>query len=106
MSYRFMRMMVFFDLPTETPAQRKEYSKFRKYLVKSGFMMMQESVYCKLLLNQSQLTAAENGLRKNRPGDGLVQLLTVTEKQYSKMQYLVGRYDGDIINSDERFIQL
>ena len=106
MSYRFMRMMVFFDLPTETPAQRKEYSKFRKYLVKSGFMMMQKSVYCKLLLNQTQLTAAENGLRKNRPGDGLVQLLTVTEKQYSKMQYLVGRYDGDIINSDERFIQL
>ena len=97
---------MFFVLPTERPAQRKEYSKFRKYLVKSRFMMMQESVYCKLLLNQTQLTAAENGLRKNRPGDGLVQLLTVTEKQYSKMQYLVGRYDGDIINSDERFIQL
>ena len=68
---------------------------------------MQESVYCKLLLNQTQLTAAENGLRKNRPGDGLVQLLTVTEKQDSKNACtLVGRYDGDIINSDERFIQL
>ena len=40
MSYRFMRMLIFFDLPVETPQQKREYTKFRKYLIKSGFMMM------------------------------------------------------------------
>ena len=42
MSYRFMRVLVMFDLPTETSENRRNYTKFRKYLIKSGFMMMQQ----------------------------------------------------------------
>ena len=83
MSYRFMRMIVFFDLPTETPQDRREYTRFRKFLIKSGFMMMQESVYCKLLLNQNAAAGLAETLRKNKPPRGLVQLLTVTEKPVS-----------------------
>ena len=45
MSYRFMRIIVMFDLPTVTQAERQEYTKFRKFLLKSGFIMMQTSVY-------------------------------------------------------------
>lgn len=101
-----MRMIVFFDLPTETAVQRREYSQFRKHLIKSGFMMMQESVYCKLLLNGTQLSAIQNGLLNNKPSGGVVQTLIITEKQYSKMEFIVGKYDGDIINSDERFVEL
>ena len=67
MSYRFMRMMIFFDLPTDTIKDRREYARFRKYLIKSGFVMMQESVYCKLILNQSAVRPAADGIRKNRP---------------------------------------
>ncbi len=106
MSYRFMRMIVFFDLPTETPKDRREYSRFRKYLIKNGFMMMQESVYCKLALNGSAVSAIENGIQKNKPEKGLIQLLTITEKQYSKMTFILGSFEGDIITSDERFIEL
>lgn len=51
MSYRFMRIIVMFDLPTVTQAERQEYTKFRKFLLKSGFIMMQESVYTKIALN-------------------------------------------------------
>ncbi len=47
MSYRFMRMIVFFDLPTKTTADLREYRKFRKLLITNGFVMMQESVYTK-----------------------------------------------------------
>ena len=50
MSYRFMRVLVMFDLPTETSLQRKNYRKFRKTLIKNGFIMMQESVYVKSAL--------------------------------------------------------
>ena len=41
MSYRFMRVMVFFDLPTITVEDRQEYIKFRKFLLREGFIMMQ-----------------------------------------------------------------
>ncbi|MCI9592362.1 MAG: CRISPR-associated endonuclease Cas2, partial [Lachnospiraceae bacterium] len=46
-----MRVLVFFDLPVVTGEQRRAYVKFRKFLVKNGFLMLQESVYCKLALN-------------------------------------------------------
>ena len=40
MSYRFMRMMIFFDLPTDTIKDRREYARFRKYLIKSLVQML------------------------------------------------------------------
>ena len=101
-----MRMIVFFDLPVETSAERREFARFRIYLIKSGFMMIQESVYCKLMLNQTAVNAMMENVRKHKPPSGLVQVLTVTEKQYARMEYIVGSYDGDIISSDERFICL
>ena len=51
MSYRYMRVMVFFDLPVITSANRKDYRDFHKYLIKTGFLMMQESVYCLSLIH-------------------------------------------------------
>ena len=106
MSYRFMRMMIFFDLPTDTIKDRREYARFRKYLIKNGFVMMQESVYCKLILNQSAVRPATDGIRKNRPPKGLVQMLCVTEKQYAGMEYIVGVGESDVLTTDERFVEL
>ena len=45
MSYRFMRVIVFFDLPVLTSDDRRAYRKFRKSMLKKGFIMLQESVY-------------------------------------------------------------
>ena len=84
MSYRYMRMMVLFDLPVLTEKQRRDYREFRKYLIKSGFFMLQESVYCKLVQNSGVADVIQESIRKNKPGEGLVQILRVTEKQYSK----------------------
>ena len=106
MSYRFMRMILFFDLPTETPLQRREYTKFRKHLIKTGFMMMQESVYCKIALNQTVVRSVYGGLQKHKPARGLIQVLVVTEKQFSKMEWIVGSFCSDVIDSDERMIEL
>ncbi|MBT0897600.1 CRISPR-associated endonuclease Cas2, partial [Streptococcus infantarius] len=53
MSYRYMRMILMFDMPTETVEERKAYRKFRKFLLSEGFIMHQFSVYSKLLLNNS-----------------------------------------------------
>ena len=106
MNYRYMRMIIFFDLPVETAQNRRDYSHFRKYLVKNGFMMMQESVYCKLLLNQTAVSSVADGIRRHKPPKGLIQMLTVTEKQFAGMECVLGSMESDIITSDARFIEL
>lgn len=41
-----MRVIVMFDLPVLTAQERRDYTRFRKHLLKNGFLMMQESIYC------------------------------------------------------------
>ena len=106
MSYRYMRILVMFDLPIQTSLDRREYTKFRKHLIKSGFFMLQESVYCKISLNSGMSEAIVDNLRKNKPKAGLVQVLKITEKQYSRMEYIIGKHETDVLNSDERLVIL
>lgn len=101
-----MRVMVFFDLPVLTDKNRRDYRTFRKFLIKSGFIMLQESVYCKLAQNSSVAETITSNVKKNKPPEGLVQVLRVTEKQYSKMEYVVGQKKSNIIDTDERLIVL
>lgn len=95
---------MFFDLPTETSGDRRNYRKFRKFLIKSGFIMLQESVYAKLALNSTQVEQIVTEVKNARPSSGLVQLLSVTEKQFSKMEHISGKIDTDIINNDDRLL--
>lgn len=106
MSYRYMRILVMFDLPVGTEAERKNYRMFRKHLIKSGFLMLQESVYCKIAQNSTMADAIISNVKKNRPDHGLVQVLKIIEKQYSKMEYIVGESKSDVLNSDERLVIL
>ena len=101
-----MRMVVFFDLPTETQEDKRNYRQFRKLLIDNGFIMMQESVYCRMVLNQSVERSVMELLKRNRPADGLVQVLSVTEKQFLGMQYLVGSSHSELIDSTERLVIL
>ena len=104
MSYRFMRIMVLFDLPVETPLQRHNYGKFRRYLIKNGFMMMQESVYTKLALNGTVAELIRKKVRKNKPPEGLIEMLIITEKQFSGIEYISGEEQNCVIDGEERLI--
>lgn len=106
MSCRYMRMILMFDMPVETAEERKAYRKFRKFLIKEGFIMHQFSVYSKLLLNSSANNAMLERLKVNNPKKGSITLLTVTEKQFSRMIYLNGERDTSIANSDARLVFL
>lgn len=101
-----MRIIVMFDLPTETPLHRHNYGKFRRCLIKSGFMMLQESIYVKLALNQNMANSIVDSIKKNKPPEGLVQILSVTEKQFSKMEIITGEYSNDTVDTDERLLIL
>lgn len=101
-----MRVLVFFDLPVVTAENRREYTRFRKFLLKNGFLMLQESVYCKLALNGTAEKAIVDNVYKNKPEEGLMQLLSVTEKQYSKMNIIIGNVKSEVLDSDERLVIL
>lgn len=101
-----MRVFVMFDLPTDTSVHRKAYRDFRKFLLVNGFIMLQESVYVKLVLNGTSVRLLEKQLREHKPVDGNICLLTVTEKQYSKMEILTGEVQSEVLDTTERVIVL
>lgn len=105
-NYRFMRTMVFFDLPVLKASQRREYRRFIKLLKSEGFYMLQESVYVRMSINQSAVDSTIDTLRKNKPKEGVVAALTITEKQFASIEFIVGESVTDVINSDERFIEI
>lgn len=101
-----MRVIVFFDLPTESLEDKREYRKFRKFLIKKGFLMMQQSVYSKIALNTTVADSIVQAVKSNKPKDGLVQLLVITEKQFGRMEFIVGQSQSTVLDSDERVVIL
>ena len=103
---RFMRTIVFFDLPSVYSKDKKAYLMFRKFLINEGFLMMQESVYSKIVLNSQQSNALIEKLKKKAPKKGIIQAMTITEKQYSQIEFITGFSNNKIIDNEERLIVL
>lgn len=101
-----MRLLIFFDLPVETSKNRRDYQVFRKFLIKNGFIMMQKSVYSKLVTNNVVSQAVKDKINKNLPPDGIVELLEVTENQFSRIEYLVGSKQTLVVDSMDRLIEI
>lgn len=87
---RFMRLIVFFDLPVMTKTQRKAAANFRKFLIQNGFDMLQYSVYSKITRNSDDMQKYIAIVDKNKPKEGSVRALSLTEVQYSRMIVMVG----------------
>ena len=103
---RIMRTIVFFDLPNIYANDRRNYQLFRKFLLNEGFIMLQESVYSKLVLNSEQGKLLLERIRKKSPKKGIIQVLTITEKQYAQIEYIIGESNTKIINSEEKLVVL
>lgn len=103
---RIMRTIIFFDLPNTYKKDKKNYQLFRKFLISEGFIMMQESVYTKMVLNSIQAKLLNEKIVKNSPQKGVIQLLTITEQQYSQIKYIIGTPSTKIIDNEERLIIL
>ena len=63
-------------------------------------------MYCKLALNGTAVKTIADGIHKNKPDEGLIQMITITEKQYSKMDIVIGELKSEVLNSDERLVIL
>lgn len=86
-----MRIIVFFDLPVVKKKERKIYSQFRRFLLNDGYDMVQFSVYSRLCNGTDMTEKHLKRLNESLPEKGSVRCLTVTEKQYGDMKFLVGK---------------
>ena len=101
-----MRMLIFFDLPVTNEVEKRTYRQFHKFLIKSGFLMLQNSVYTKILLNTSALDSVRECVYKNAPKRGSVCMLNITEKQFAGLEFLFGAKKTDVLDSDKRVVEL
>lgn len=88
--YRIMWIFIVFDLPTLTKEDRKNYTKFRKDILKMGFDMHQYSVYIKCCpsfeVGETLIRKVENAL----PQYGDVSLISLTDKQFGNIRHFWG----------------
>ncbi len=86
-----MRLLVFFDLPMVTKAEKRAYVQFRKFLLNDGYDMIQWSVYGRIVNGVDAEQKHLARLAANVPPEGSVRCMTVTEKQYAGIRLLVGK---------------
>ena len=89
--YRIMWMIVMFDLPVGTPAERKAATKFRQSLLDQGFEMAQFSIYMRFCSGKEQVAVYRKRIEAHLPERGSVHLLTITDKQYENIVCFLGR---------------
>lgn len=85
-----MRLIVLFDLPTITSVDKRQYTKFRKFLLEDGFTMMQFSVYMRFCKNAVDADKHISRVKQFSPKKGNIRILGVTEKQYEEMVLVIG----------------
>lgn len=87
---KFMRILVFFDLPVKTASERRAATQFRNFLLKDGYHMVQYSVYTRICNGSDAVEKHETRLKLHLPPKGSIRSLVVTEKQYDSMKILLG----------------
>ncbi len=101
-----MRLILFFDLPVETSVNRRDYRNFVKDIKKLGFYMIQESVYVKLGIDLRSVQSSIEKIKRILPHKGNISVLTITEKQFTDIDILLGEMKTDVVDSDERIVEL
>lgn len=90
-AYRFMWVVVFFDLPVDTKQARHAYAVFRRQLLKDGFRMLQYSVYARHSTSEENAFVHIGRVESRIPNDGEIRILTVTDKQFERMRIFWGK---------------
>lgn len=90
----------------QTSRDLQQYRAFRSFLLKNGFIMLQESVYARMLLNSSSMNLLKVQIEKNLPKTGLIQMLKVTERQFNDIEYLRGQSKTNVVTNTQRIIEL
>ena len=90
-AYRSLWLIAMFDLPVETMENRRDYTRFRKALLKDGFMMLQFSVYARFIPSEEAAEVHRRTIKACIPPLGQVRLLAITDHQFAKMEVFYGK---------------
>jgi len=85
--YRIMWVFVFFDLPTETKKDRKQYALFRKSLQKDGFSMLQYSIYVRHCNSRENAEVHIRRVKSFLAPKGDIIIFSLTDKQFGMMEF-------------------
>lgn len=101
-----MRLMVFFDLPVGTRAEKRAYTLFRRFLLNEGYDMLQWSVYARLVNGSDDAEKHLKRLVANLPKDGSIRYLQISERQFAGMKLLVGErnYQEKKVNANQMLL--
>jgi len=90
MENRFMRIVVMFDLPTETKESKKNYGQFRNFLLRDGYDMIQFSVYSRICRDGDDARIHIKRMKLWAPPKGAVRVILITNKQFSEAVIVTG----------------
>lgn len=89
-SYRIVRVLILFDLPSVSKQEKKSYVRFRKEIMDDGFIMMQYSIYSRFCRNYQDAQKHIDRSKLLAPKDGNIRILCITEKQFEEMILVIG----------------
>lgn len=95
-----MRMLVLLQ-PTNARGTKTAYTKLRKALYDDGFMMVAPELYMRVVSNRKAIEKHRRRMMEVLPKTGRVMMLTLTEKQWNRVDYLVGEksYQEAVVGS-------
>lgn len=85
-----MWVLVFFDLPTETKKDKKEYALFRKNLQRDGFTMFQMSIYVRHCASMENAEVHIKRVKSFLPKFGHIAIMCITDKQFGNINVFYG----------------
>ena len=89
--YRGVWSFVMFDLHVDTQESRRQYTQFRNLLLKLGYDMLQFSVYARYYPSEEASETHRKKIRQGLPPGGQVRVITVTDRQFGKMDVFHGK---------------
>lgn len=92
--YEIMWVLVFYDLPTETAAQRKDAARFRKDIMGDGFTMFQFSIYTRHCASMDNAKIHIRRLKSYLPKYGKVGIMCITDKQFGDIQIFYSKKEA------------
>lgn len=101
-AYRVMWVFVFFDLPTETKRDRKNYSRFRKLMLSDGFEMFQFSIYIRHSHSKENAEVHVKRVKSFLPPKGHVGIMYITDKQFGMIELFSGKEQVEVPETNQQ----
>lgn len=86
-----MWVIVMFDLPNNTKAENKRYTRFRKQILDDGFSMFQFSMYIRHCSSRENAEVHIKRIKNILPVKGHIGILCITDKQFGQMEIFNGK---------------